>query len=53
MKVWNSDGEKGLKAYLMEDDAVMEKLSEDDLKEIFDYSFYTQNIDYIFDRTFN
>ena len=52
MKVWNCDAAKSLKMYLKEDEEVMELLDEDDLKAIFDYKFYTKNIDFIFERTF-
>ena len=52
MKVWNCDAAKSLKMYLKEDEEVMELLDEDDLKGIFDYKFYTKNIDIIFERAF-
>ena len=52
MKVWNNDAEKSLKSYLKDDELVMSKIDRAELDAIFDYSFYTKNIDYLFERTF-
>lgn len=50
MKVW----QEGHNFYdlLIADDQVNKFLGEKRLKEIFDYSFYTKNVDYIFGRIF-
>jgi adenylosuccinate lyase len=52
MKVWKNDAERSFLDYLKDDPEVMAKLDPDDLKKIFDYNFYTKNIDYIFERAF-
>mgnify|MGYP003624586980 FL=1 len=52
MKVWNNDAERSLKSYLKDDEIVMSKIDRAQLDSIFDYNFYTKNIDYLFERTF-
>tara|TARA_R110002124_G_scaffold64985_2_gene177307 strand:- start:115420 stop:116718 length:1299 start_codon:yes stop_codon:yes gene_type:complete len=51
-KVWKNDAERSFLDYLKDDPEVMAKLDPDDLKAIFDYNYYTKNIDYIFERAF-
>ncbi len=62
MKVWNEiqqgkpplnkKGESLFLEYLLNDKELREKLSEEDIRECFDYSYYTKNIDKIFARVF-
>ncbi len=62
MKVWgdiqkgksalNSDGESLYLEYLLSDEELREKLSEDEIRDCFDYGYYTKNIDAIFKRVF-
>jgi len=62
MKVWadiqqgksalNSEGESLYLEYLLEDEALGAKLSEEEIRACFDYSYYTKNIDNIFKRVF-
>ncbi len=62
MKVWNEiqqgksplneKGESLFLEYLLNDKELRKKLSEDDIRECFDYSYYTKNIDKIFTRVF-
>ena len=62
MKVWNEiqQGKSPLNEkkeslfleYLLNDKELREKLSEKDIRECFDYSYYTKNIDKIFKRVF-
>lgn len=53
MKVWESKAQTTLFDALSTDDAVLEKLSVEDIKEIFDYNAYTKNIPSIIDRALN
>ncbi len=52
MDVWNSE-DRDLKSELRSDPEVMKYLSKEDLEELFDISYYTKNIDYIFKRVFD
>lgn len=62
MKVWkdlqegksalNEKGESLYLQYLLNDDELREKLSEEQIRACFDYSYYTKNVDKIFDRVF-
>ncbi|NPA73466.1 MAG: adenylosuccinate lyase [Epsilonproteobacteria bacterium] len=62
MRVWedlqkgksalNEKGESLFLEYLLEDKELREKLSEDEIRECFDYGYYTKNVDKIFDRVF-
>jgi len=63
MKVWE-DLQKGKSAlnekkeslfleYLLDDKELRKELSEKDIRECFEYSYYMKNIDHIFDRVFN
>lgn len=62
MKVWedlqvgkevkNENGESLFLQYLLTDSALREKLSETEIRECFDYSYYTRNVDAIFKRVF-
>lgn len=62
MKVWadiqqgksalNSEGESLYLEYLLEDKELGSKLSEEEIRACFDYSYYTKNIDNIFKRVF-
>lgn len=53
MKVWESKGKENLMSFLMSDDDVTAKLSESDVKAIFDYGAYTRHIDSIINRALN
>ncbi len=63
MKVWadlqvgkpalNKNGESLFLENLLMDIDLREKLSEDEIKACFDYSYYTKNVDNIFSRVFN
>ncbi len=62
MKVWedlqhgkpalNSDGESLYLQNLLGDEDLRAKLSETEIRECFDYSYYTKNVDKIFQRVF-
>jgi adenylosuccinate lyase len=62
MKVWedlqqgksalNEKGESLYLQHLLDDEELREKLSEEKIRECFDYSYYTKNVDKIFDRVF-
>ncbi len=62
MKVWkdiqqgksalNSDGESLYLESLLADEELREKMSEEEIRECFDYSYYTKNVDAIFKRVF-
>lgn len=50
MKVWESKGKQNLMGFLLEDGDVTAKLSEADIKDIFNYDHYTKHIGTIIDR---
>ena len=62
MKVWgdlqqgksalNDKGESLYLEYLLEDTELGEKLSEKEIRDCFDYAYYTKNVDNIFKRVF-
>ncbi len=62
MKVWkdiqqgksalNSDGESLYLESLLADEELREKMNEEEIRECFDYSYYTKNVDAIFKRVF-
>ncbi len=62
MKVWedlqqgksalNDKGESLYLQHLLNDEELREKLSEEQIRECFDYNYYTKNVDKIFDRVF-
>ncbi|RUM67584.1 MAG: adenylosuccinate lyase [Sulfurospirillum sp.] len=62
MKVWNDlqqgkpalneKGESLYLQYLLEDEELREKMSEEEIRNCFDYSYYTKNVDNIFKRVF-
>jgi len=62
MKVWeeiqqgkptvNEKGESLYLRHLLEDEELGSKLSSKQIRECFDYSYYTKNVDKIFDRVF-
>ena len=63
MRVWedlqqgksalNDKGESLYLQHLLSDEELREKLSEDEIRECFDYGYYTKNVDKIFGRVFN
>jgi len=63
MKVWeeiqqgkpttNEKGESLYLQYLLSDKELREKLSEEEIRECFNYDYYTKNVDKIFNRVFN
>ncbi len=62
MKVWNDlqqgkpalneKGESLYLQYLLEDEELREKMSEEEIRACFDYDYYTKNVDNIFKRVF-
>jgi adenylosuccinate lyase len=62
MKVWeeiqqgksttNEDGESLYLQYLLADDELRESLSEEQIRECFNFDYYTKNVDKIFNRVF-
>jgi adenylosuccinate lyase len=50
MKVWQDGSD--FYELLKQDETVMKFLGEEKLKKVFDYGFYTKNVDYIFGRVF-
>jgi adenylosuccinate lyase len=62
MKVWadlqqgksalNENGESLYLQHLLGDEELREKLSEEKIRECFDYDYYTKNVDNIFNRVF-
>ncbi|SMC08716.1 adenylosuccinate lyase [Nitratiruptor tergarcus] len=62
MKVWeqiqeghapiNERGESLFLQYLLEDKELTQKISEEEIRSFFDYSYYTKNVDRIFARVF-
>ena len=62
MRVWkdlqqgksalNENGESLYLEYLLEDEELGEKLSEEEIRGCFDYDYYTKNVDNIFKRVF-
>jgi adenylosuccinate lyase len=62
MKVWeeiqkgktpvNEKGESLFLQYLLADEDLRKYLSEDEIKSLFDYNYYTRNVDKIFKRVF-
>ena len=62
MKVWeglqqgrpalNEEGESLYLQYLLGDEELCSKLSEAQIRDCFDYSYYTKNVDRIFARVF-
>lgn len=63
MKVWeeiqkgrsplNEKGESLYLQYLLDDKELREKLSEKQIRDCFDYNYYTKNVDAIFQRVFD
>jgi adenylosuccinate lyase len=63
MKVWeeiqkgrsplNEKGESLYLQYLLDDSELREKLSEEQIRDCFDYHYYTKNVDAIFQRVFD
>ena len=62
MKVWeeiqkgkpttNEKGESLYLQYLLADEDLRKYLSEEDIREMFNYDYYTRNVDRIFQRVF-
>lgn len=63
MKVWqeiqqgkpttNAKGESLYLQYLLADEELRKSLSEDKIRECFNFDYYTKNVDKIFNRVFN
>ncbi|NQZ14696.1 MAG: adenylosuccinate lyase [Alphaproteobacteria bacterium] len=53
MQVWETKGKTNLFEFLSKDEDVIAKLSEDDIKAIFDYKAYTKHVDHIINRALN
>jgi len=64
MKVWEdlqngksavdeNSGESLFLQHLLNDEVLREKLSEEKIRDLFDYKYYTKNVDKIFERVFN
>jgi adenylosuccinate lyase len=52
MKIWEGKTEKDFKTLLQENSEVVAKLSKVQIEAIFDISYHTKNIDYIFSKVF-
>jgi adenylosuccinate lyase len=62
MKVWealqrgekpiNEKGESLFLEYLLKDNDLKKVMKEDEIKELFDYSYYTRNVDKIYKRVY-
>ncbi len=62
MRVWeeiqegkspiNEKGESLFLEYLLQDEKLKEKMSEEEIRECFNYDYYTKNVDKIFNRVF-
>jgi adenylosuccinate lyase len=52
MQVWESDGQLSLLELLKEDPEVSQRLSADQLNELFDLGYHLKHVDTIFDRVF-
>ena len=62
MRVWedlqkgkpalNEKGESLYLQYLLADEELRSKLSEQEIRDCFDYGYYTKNVDRIFERVF-
>ncbi|HEY8593117.1 MAG TPA: adenylosuccinate lyase [Sphingomicrobium sp.] len=52
MKVWESDGQLSLLQLLKDDPQVAERLSGEQLDELFDLDYHLKHVDTIFDRVF-
>ena len=52
MKIWAGESDSFLEL-LKQDSLVVEKLGIEKLEEIFDLSYHTKNIDYIFNKVFS
>ncbi len=52
MKVWESEGKTKFLDLLKADSEVAEKIPASELDAIFNYAYYTKNVDYVFDRVF-
>jgi len=48
----NEKGESLYLQYLLADEELRSKLSEEEIRECFDYGYYTKNVDRIFERVF-
>ncbi|WP_027339648.1 adenylosuccinate lyase [Halonatronum saccharophilum] len=48
LKAW--EGEKTFKEFLLEDDELLDNLSQEEVEQIFDYSYHLRNIDVIYKR---
>jgi adenylosuccinate lyase len=53
MKVWESDGQLSLIELLKADPQVTERLSGDQLEELFDLGYHLKHVDAIFSRVFD
>lgn len=52
MKIWEGKTEKDFKTLLLENSDVTEKISKTQIEEIFDLSYHTKYVDYIFSKVF-
>jgi adenylosuccinate lyase len=52
MKVWESDGKLSLLELLKADPEVSQRLSSEQLSELFDLDYHFKHVDAIFDRVF-
>jgi adenylosuccinate lyase len=52
MQVWESDGQLSLLELLKDDPEVSQRLSADQLNELFDLGYHLKHVDTIFDRVF-
>ena len=52
MKVWESDGQRSLLDLLKADPEVSQRLSTDELEQLFDLGYHFKHVDTIFERVF-
>lgn len=53
MKIWRGETEKNFKELLIDNPVVTQKLSRDKIEALFDYSYHTKHVDYIFEKVFS
>jgi adenylosuccinate lyase len=53
MKIWRRETELDFKSLLLENYEVTSRLSKEKIEQLFDLSYHTKNVDYIFNKTFN
>lgn len=52
MKIWNKETEDDFKTLLLKNELVTSKLSKEKIESLFDISYHTKHVDYIFSKVF-